>query len=60
MNAIFSLFRGKNSIPLFIEINIAFFYYKGTHWSKHFYLYFFLCFRDLYIRDVNDRTLTDD
>ena len=25
----------KNSIPLFIEANIAFFYYKGTHQSKN-------------------------
>ena len=25
----------KNSIFLFIEANIAFFYYRGTHWIKN-------------------------
>ena len=36
MNAIFSpKYREKNSIPLFMEANIEFLYYRRTHWSKN-------------------------
>ena len=31
----FPKYREKNKIPLFIEANIAFIYYRGTHWSKN-------------------------